>query len=128
MAFSFVEPDYAVTISALAFIVDIGWVGIGQHRELIAQTIFEIACPRQRAVGYGIRSGPFVEWMPPAAVDRIDQRWTGKGIGAIAMLLNPLLGDDSEVLITAKMYRPSAANFFEQNADNLFNRSISVFV
>ncbi len=37
LAALFVESDDAVTVGALAFVVDVGRVGIGHHREFVAQ-------------------------------------------------------------------------------------------
>ena len=76
--FSLVESHDAIAVGPLPLVLDVGRIGVGQHRDLVAQAVREVARPRQRAVGHRVRPRLLVERMPPAAVDRVDERRAGE--------------------------------------------------
>jgi hypothetical protein len=89
-----IEPGHAVAVGPLLLVGSILRIGIGRHRDLVAQAILVVARPGQRTVGDRAFPGPFIRGMPPAAVDRVDQRRRGEAPWPVAVAVDAMLHDD----------------------------------
>ena len=68
-----VKAGEAVTVGAFLFIAAVFGVGVGEHGELVAESVEIVSGPGKGRIWHGIGSGFFVFGMPPATVDRIDE-------------------------------------------------------
>ena len=69
-----VEAGDAVAVGPLPLVGHVVGVGVGSDRDFVAEAVLVVAGPGERAARHGIRSGFFVERVPPAAIDRVDER------------------------------------------------------
>ena len=101
-------PDRrAESVPPRALVGNVLRVGVGHHRELVAEAVLIVAGPRQRAAGNRRGARLLVLGMPPAAVDGVDDRRRREGPRAVAEGVDAVLHDDGEVLVAAEMDSPS---------------------
>ena len=109
-----VKTNKAVAVSSFLLVLDVLGVGVCVHANRIAEAILKVTRPRQWAVRDRIRTGLFIERMPPATVDRVHYRWTREAEGAVAKLLDTMFHNDGKMLIAAQMRSPRATHFQER--------------
>jgi hypothetical protein len=73
-----VEAGDPVAVAPLRFVGDVAGIGVRRDGNLVAKAVFVVAGPGERAVGHRVGARLFVERMPPAAVDRVDDRRAGE--------------------------------------------------
>ncbi len=80
---AFIESHDSKTIATQCFYFCINGLGVREHANQIAKTIFVLAGPGQRRIWNWVPARLLIQRMPPAAIDRIDDRRAGKCVGTI---------------------------------------------
>ncbi len=66
--------------------------------------------------------------MPPAAIDRVDQGRAREAVRAVAELVDAVLDDDRQMLVSAQMHGPRAAEFGEGDVPPRLRPAVAVEV
>lgn len=93
-AFGFVEADEAVAVGAFSLVASVFGVGVGMHGDGIAEAIQIVSGPGMGASGNRKVAGFFVQRMPPAAIDGVDDGRAGESERAVAVGFDAVLNDD----------------------------------
>ncbi len=103
----------AVSVGALGFVFSVDGVGVGEHGDFVAEAIEVISGPGEGGIWNGVGSGFGVGWVPPAAVDGVDEGGGGEGVRAIVEGIDSMADGDGEVLVTAEVGGGGASDFAE---------------
>ena len=104
------ESDDPIPIASFSDVASVWRVGVGEHANVVSQSVAIVTGPGQRAVEDGIGSGLLRLWLPPSAVDRVGDGWSGECIGSVGGCVDAVFDDDTQVLISANVRCPGAAD------------------
>lgn len=108
-----VEAGDSVAVGALLFIADLGGIGVGEHRDFVAEAVEVVSGPGKRGIWNRIGSGFGVGGVPPATVDGVDEGGGGEGVWPVVEFVDSVTHGDGEMLVTAEVGGVGASDFAE---------------
>ena len=81
------------------------------HGDFVPQSVLIVSGPRERGCGNRVVPSKIIQWVPPSAINRINNGGAGKCEWTIAMTINSMLNHHGKVLISTKVRGPCFADF-----------------